>query len=280
MAFYNYSYMKQIYNIYVFLLISLLFATTACTDDQVNRENGSSVFFLEIDLSTPLSETKTLSVNEEYLIKDITLLLFDNQTEELIAVPGSSQLSLTSPGDIRNVKLTLDKKTFLNQTIQVVVLANMEDNLEIQSINLTPGRTKQDILNDLKYIINGNWPILENDFRSFPMYGIFSSYLNGLNINKTVNMLRAVARIQFFVNNGQGLTYDDAGSDGELFRLSSVSVYYTRKGGYAAPLVPFTNETDYIAQTSGTEDFEQRDINSPLIYSVPNTDKYAFRQTI
>ena len=80
--------------------------------------------------------------------------------------------------------------------------------------------------------------------------------------------------------NGQGLTYDDAGSDGELFRLSSVSVYYTRKGGYAAPLVPFTNETDYIAQTSGTEDFEQRDINSPLIYSVPNTDKYAFRQTI
>ena len=94
---------------------------------------------------------------------------------------------------------------------------------------------------------------------------------------KTVYMTRAVSRIQCFVTNGSGLS---DGSSNELFNINAIHVYGSRKGGYIAPLVPFTNEMLAVTLPSSPEDFDQRTRSESIVYDVAESEKHAFLRTI
>lgn len=264
-------------------MLLLLMATmaTSCIDEEFIGGGDASRMYLEVELLTPArsGSTRALTLSDEYLIKDISLLLFD-ENESLLAVPRSSQMTITTPGNVSRVKLALDKTAYQGKTVEVLFLANLTDNgIDLSSLDLSVGRSKEELLSDLKYAIDGIWPTTTTELRTFPMYGTLTSLLNKDNIQQTVNMLRAVARIQFFVNNGEGLTGGEDETK-DIFKLSSVNVYYSRRGGYLAPLVDFTNDMTAVTLPSSVEDFGQRPVDSPLVYTVPPTESHAFRRSI
>lgn len=258
------------------LLLTIVFAS--CKDEYFNQDTSSPYFYIELDLNTPTSYTRSLSDTDEYLINDVTLLLFDTE-DKLITTSSNLSLTITEPGDVRKVRLTLDKETYQNTTVNFVFLANIDDNINLAQIDLSIGRPRIDILKDLQYEIENVWPVIDYK-RPFPMYGIVDTYLQGDNLNKVVYMLRALARVQVYVNNGSGLKETENSIQKDLFTISSVHVYSSRKGGYMAPLVNFTNEMLRVELPSSPEDFEQREMIEPLIYQATELQKYAFTQTI
>ena len=59
------------------LLLTIVFAS--CKDEYFNQDTSSPYFYIELDLNTPTSYTRSLSDTDEYLINDVTLLLFDTE---------------------------------------------------------------------------------------------------------------------------------------------------------------------------------------------------------
>ena len=85
-----------------------------------------------------------------------------------------------------------------------------------QTLDLTPGRAKEDILKDLTFQQTAPW-ILDGT-RLFPMYGIIPVTLSAGLPDQTVYMLRSLARVQFRVNGdsshpSQGLVYHNTSTD-------------------------------------------------------------------
>ena len=254
----------------------VLILCNSCTDDTFYKDNSSHYIYIDVDLRTPLSQTRALSESDEYLIKDLTVLLFD-EDQELITTSSDLAITVTEPGDIRKIKIALDRATYQNSTVSFVMLANLADNLDANSLDLSAGRTKNQIFGDLRCLVDGAWAVEAGKVRSFPMYGTIDAPLDGYDVYKTVYMLRAVSRIQFFVNNGSGLS---DGSSNELFNINSIHVYGSRKGGYIAPLVPFTNEMLAVTLPSSPEDFDQRTRSESIVYDVAESEKHAFLRTI
>ena len=205
----------------------VLILCNSCTDDTFYKDNSSHYIYIDVDLRTPLSQTRALSESDEYLIKDLTVLLFD-EDQELITTSSDLAITVTEPGDIRKIKIALDRATYQNSTVSFVMLANLADNLDANSLDLSAGRTKNQIFGALRCLVDGAWAVEAGKVRSFPMYGTIDAPLDGYDVYKTVYMLRAVSRIQFFVNNGSGLS---DGSSNELFHINSINVYGHRKGG-------------------------------------------------
>lgn len=253
---------KYIYYIISLFLLQVAFA--ACTDTEIydssNDGNGSNI---KIVLNVPVDNGRTRGliygededpIDGESKINDIYVLAFNKQNSQYL---GKFQASLSANNTlIANInvdEMGLDAMT-------VVVLANLNSlengNELVGKIDkLTKGTAKDIVLNSLKYDFTKAWTLKECPL---PMWGETDiTPVKEQTVSRSVNLYRAVSKINVIFNEGKPQTTTDGT---EVFKLNSVRVYYARTSGLAGSLyAPETNQeggSDLITKPSIPENVE------------------------
>ena len=160
------------------------------------------------------------------------------------------------------VVVKLMKSASPDDFYRIVVIAN-HDLSEIDMVgNAT---TKEEILEQLTYMVPYKWNTDGYEYSLFPMWGEGDPVVISDNMSSpTINLCRALARIDvglnFVTDNGK-LTEQASGIPD--FKLTEVLVYRTYDKGYVAPVNDYAIETPSVPA-----DALRRADSSPLNYSI------------
>ena len=231
--------------LYILAAIFFQIQFVSCMDEQlVDGSSESDMTSLKIVLDIPVENAQSRGLvygpdeeasEKESEINDIYAIAFDSDNkcvDKFRTTYSSGTLSAT-------IDLA---KTEADKPLTVMVLTNLK-NLEngnslVSALDGMIGKTKEQVLKELKYTFSQAWNITE---RQLPMWGETSiTPIKNKIVNGNVTLYRAVSKINVTVNKGQGVHADD-GTD--IFKLKSVRVYYARTSGLAGSLhAPVTNE--------------------------------------
>lgn len=234
--------------IYIFAIICLQAMIAACADSEIydspDNGTGSSINIL---LNVPVDNGKTRGliygpgeapVEGESSIKDVYALAFNKTSGNYVGKLVARMISNNS------LMATVNAEEIEMNELTVVVLTNLKGlengNELIEYINgLTKGTvTKTAVLNNLEYTFSGIWALAD---RPLPMWGETNiTPIEGKAVSGSVDLYRAVSKINVVVNLGQGIEPRDGK---EVFKLKSVRVYYARTSGLAGSLhAPVVNQ--------------------------------------
>lgn len=233
--------------LYILAAIFFQIQFVSCMDEQlVDGSSESDMTSLKIVLDIPVENAQSRGLvygpdegasEKESEINDIYAIAFDSNNRCV----DKFRTSYSSGSGTLSATIDL-AKTETDKPLTVVVLANLK-NLEngsnlVSALNNLEGKTKEQVLKELKYTFSQAWNITE---RQLPMWGETSiTPIKNKIVNGNVTLYRAVSKINVTVNKGQGVHADD-GTD--IFKLKSVRVYYARTSGLAGSLhAPVTNE--------------------------------------
>lgn len=209
------------------LFLFLLLMVVSCTDEEM--AGGGTGDSIQLNLVVPASttvSTRAMSVEDESAIKDLYVLVFDSN-EKCVLVK-KTEVSNTDNASMKRTSLILDKSS---DNKSIVALANLETN-KVDNINSSvwEGQYKETILKSLVYNFDnpktGDAGVTWNPF---PMWGEFEGTIN---TSITINMLRALAKVNVIVNKNKDT---EKGEGLDNFVLKKVLVYYSYKDGYCAP---------------------------------------------
>lgn len=263
------------------LFLGTLLLLTGCLYDSDIVLDNSNKLTLDLTLlssANPTGVTRALSEPQEKNISDIQLLVFDENDKLMSGPIPTSWLTITEPGNITNVSINLPMEEYMNKTVKIMVLGNMTDNNNSSLPTLTVGSTSsEDVINALTYSSTDEWPI--DGTRRFPMYGTITTTLSSSSTESSnVWMVRALARVQFKVNDGSGKTITEGPEAGKnLFDMKSVHVYYPRTMGYFCPGTDYLNDNSSVYNIHTLNTFGQLDIDNPLEYTMATDDSEKWR---
>lgn len=235
--------------IYIFAIICLQAMIAACTDSEIydSPDNGTGGSSIKILLNVPVDNGKTRGlvygpnedpIDGESSIEDVYVLAFNKTSGNFVGKLITRMLSNNS------LMTTVNAEEIEMNELTVVVLTNLKglengDELIEYINNLTKGSvTKTAVLNNLKYTFSGIWVLAD---RPLPMWGETNvTPMEGKAVSGSVDLYRAVSKINVVVNLGQGIEPRDGK---EVFKLKSVRVYYARTSGLAGSLhAPVVNQ--------------------------------------
>lgn len=235
--------------IYIFAIICLQAMIAACTDSEIydSPDNGTGSSSIKILLNIPVDNGKTRGlvygpdeapIEGESSVKDVYALAFSKANGNYVGKLVARMLSNNS------LMATVNAQEIEMNELTVVVLTNLKGlengNELIEYINsLEKGTvTKTAVLNNLKYTFSGIWALAD---RPLPMWGETNvTPIEGKAVSGSVDLYRAVSKINVVVNLGQGIAPRDGK---EVFKLKSVRVYYARTSGLAGSLhAPVVNQ--------------------------------------
>lgn len=265
------------------LLLCALLLLTGCLSDGDIVPDDSNKVVLELTLcssANPTGTTRALTTLQEENISDMKILAFDENGKLLAVHDNIGTLNYDNQTDISKVTIKMKPEAWLGKNVTFMLLGNMTGNASLPN-DLTVGTTTyQEVLTALKYTVNTNWPT--DNSRHFPMYGTYTTTLNQSQLSGTVWMLRALARVQFYVYNGVGKTVTEGTEDVSLFDMTSIHVFYPRTEGYFCPGTDYSNTdaSTYSIHTLNT--FGQKNIDNPLNYTLATdgTEKWKYERSI
>lgn len=267
--------MKNLFsNIHILLLVLGTILIASCEDNTFDSRGGyDGKVGLKLALSMPGGDAVTraggtgaTTGNEsgtdfENLIDrtDIRLLIFSESGEFQEEV---NQLRIS--GGNSNYYLEGVTAYKYEGTIVTVVFANAKGRGVQPKAKDFKGKTVEEVYQLFKFAYgNTAWTVDKDNH--IPMWG--STSLNvvlGQQNSGNVNMYRAIAKVGFTVNDGNGL---------DNFRLTSIRVYFSNKEGYCAPMPENIKDVNLgegaeimnpsVPATSG-----QWTVTNPLVYAV------------
>ena len=229
--------MKSWFNIYIFIAL-YCFGMVSCTDESMVNDDSFDKVVVRMTLSVPgadsrvggdyqLGGTKADSLDANILqqlyIDDVYILLFENKQDGTLIDFTKATLN----GDQGDVTRTIEGKfSQRNSSINIVVLANLEQNGLVVDFTDYKGETEQAIYEALVYEYpKAGWKLDENA-RFLPMWGKQTNITlsqREININEFY-LYRGVAKMGVQV----------ATTAQEKFTLKEVYVYNVNSKGYCA----------------------------------------------
>lgn len=264
------------------LLLCALLLLTGCLSDGDIVPDDSNKVVLELTLcssANPTGTTRALTALQEQNISDMKILAFDENGKLLAVHDNIGTLNYDNQTNISKVTIKMKPEAWLGKNVTFMLLGNMANNTTLPT--MTVGTTTyEDVLTALKYTVNTNWPT--DNSRHFPMYGTYTTTLDQSQLSGTVWMLRALARVQFYVKNGTGQTVTEGGVDKSLFDMTSIHVFYPRTEGYFCPGTDYSNTDPSTYDIHTLNTFGQKNIDNPLNYTLATdeTEKWKYERSI
>ncbi|MCL2728310.1 MAG: fimbrial protein [Bacteroidales bacterium] len=270
---------------HLLLLTATLALVTSCSmermltgPDSLNKEDAN----LTLRIRARGSQTRALTFAEENTINDVYVLVFD-KTNQLVSIKEGRSVT-SSPGHPNpdfsgegSFVITLAQSKNTLDTYKLVVLANAEAILE-NTIGF-----------DVSNITNRNYPnvmakiydqIVDKMYPSggtVPMWGQSEAlYIEPGNNNQTVQLLRAIARIDAGVgarsynSATQMWSWDGMDATNNLIPFTLAHVYVIRPNNRYAVAPDITKAVDEPTIPSGTTAFSVTDSKIRFAYATPN----------
>ena len=272
--------------ILLFLTGVIIVLTTSCVNDEIvsipepygpDKSGYMKIHLNMPDLRTPAAKVYGSRAMNDYAERAIdpkllNILVFDynddgngNITETFCYMAPVSESIVYDELDKNKATVTvrLTKNISPGDLYRIMVIANHD----LSGINLTTKEdiTKEGVLEQLTYTVQGKWNADSNSYSPFPMWGenAPTAIFNDMP-SPTINLYRALARIDiglnFAIDNGKLTEQAHGISD---FKLKEILVFRTYNKGHIASLSDnFTNTPSIPSDASRHAD------NSPLSYII------------
>lgn len=247
------------YYILVILCLTMVSCNTILMDEDVETSsNATEEALVKLTITFPSNATRAAGdpnepegTLEERYINDVQIYIFREgrfvEKAQYLSIEGNN-------GDnIRTIKGTVSK-AYITGSAEVVLLTNTKAK-GVKGPNLKAGvSTKADLYSQLVYEHkNQNWK------ENIPMWGVnVIQKTNEFNYSASINLTRAIAKVQVLVNDGQGL---ENAQYGKYFQIKNIKVVDHDTQGYCAPI---KEGTPYIPD--GTNYKTTMEFNIPNIY--------------
>lgn len=228
-------------SLYILILIFLQITIGSCTDDALYESPDSGTSSLKIVLNVPVDNGRTRGLiygpdeypytENESKIADVRVLAFNKSNNTYL---GQFISYITGTNTLM---ANIDVKEVGTNELTVVVLANLQEQENGNELISTIASweknsiTKEQALKALEYSFSQKWDLSS---RLLPMWGETNiTPIEKQTVEGSINLYRAVSKINVVVNDGEGKKTTD-GTD--VFKLKSIRVYYARTSGLAGSL--------------------------------------------
>ena len=275
---------------YTFIIAALVIAAfTSCVRDleggkeKSSAGDGTTLVTLSLSMPALPPATRVQGTSTENHVEEVDVLLFNTGNDNFHYRAMGTNIA-TDP----SASSDKEKKTFTVKlpagTYKVVVLANaraaidaLSTVLPVSTIATAPFRSRADVLDKIAFSVAGKM-----DDTRFPMWGDETLAIDGEPITTTIALTRAIARVDVSVADVMSPVTGTNVRD--KFEISSVYLYNYSRAGSVAPLVDGAGYNLTMPHLPALADLADKTTpvkqEGPLEYTVPSTDKHAFKQAI
>lgn len=186
----------------IIMTLLLAYIWVSCQKDGVGIDPDKRYVTLSINLPSESTKSKALTFNDENYVDNIYLIIFNKDGTFKELAEGRSITDASTGGDvIKKFEATVPVGTY-----DIMVLVNAEDEI-LASTKFVDGSTRSDIIGDLLFVRNNEWPSESTDHINnggFPMWGVESDAV--INSDGTTNfdgstipVIRSLVRIDVVV---------------------------------------------------------------------------------
>lgn len=254
--------MKAI-RLYFPILLAAALLLGGCSTDPVEKEarvtapEGDGVE-LTLKINVPglsAMSSRAMSATNEKSIRELDVLVFAEDSGEEYFLYRTHATDIKGDGSEKTFKVYL-KESEPGVEHRLVLLANVRKDIDAMQPFLTT-MTKAEVLSGVSFSAAEEWVTDGNGFMPVPMWG---QAINLAEVNSsataasfgTIKMIRALARIDVGVNMQKDNGEYVAQGNGDMFKISKVSVYNTVHAGLAAPGEDALDATAYTKVTKAT----------------------------
>ncbi|WP_455664279.1 FimB/Mfa2 family fimbrial subunit [Phocaeicola sp.] len=159
----------------------------------------------------------------------------DNKFQEEVKALTMDEVTDEMQNQTRRITGRLTNNYTESDNLRLVVLTNMKSRGVNAPQSVTPGSSPTDLYKQLTFNYTEAWTFSERETNYIPMWGISSPFKliepNGWNEIETINMYRAIAKIDIKVNGGEGL-----GEGKGNFTINRLELCNVPNMGYCASL--------------------------------------------
>lgn len=233
--------MKKI-KIFLLTLVAALSLTGCIFEEDIPGSDESvTIMFRTASILDASASTRAIGVNSQNAVEDLYMLAYDATTKNFLYWKKAQSITDSdSDGSVKYATFEYDAEEQHNN-LALRFYANVDGCTGIEAF--LAGLTSSSVMDDegpaLPFTLSSAWNATsDSDFAPIPMWGGLVdnsgnrddsgvTLVDGNNGGVTVNLMRAMARVNVVVNGLDG--YEDV-------KISSVKVFNPRMSGYVTPL--------------------------------------------